>query len=89
MSSIASSPKLNEKASSKEKAPSKSSGSRVAKLLGGLDVDKLFSREPEDFDLLSQLIHMSAVATSGMSRTALFEGTAGLARGKRRREPRP
>lgn len=75
---MASSPKLNEKASSREKAPSKSKENRVAKLLGGLDVDKMFSRDPEDFDLLSQLIHMSAVATSGMSRTALFEGTAGL-----------
>jgi len=78
MSSIASSPKLNAKASSKEKAKSKSKESSVAKLLGRLDFDTMMSREPEDFDLLSQLTHMSAVATSGMSRTALFEGTAGL-----------
>jgi flagellar protein FlaJ len=89
MSSIASSPKLNEKASSsepapsekahsKEKASSKKRGRQVAKLLDGVSFDELFSREPEDFDMLSQLTHMSAVATSGMSRTALFEGTAGL-----------
>jgi flagellar protein FlaJ len=38
----------------------------------------LFSREPLDFDLISQLTHMSAVATSGISRDRLFEGTAGL-----------
>jgi flagellar protein FlaJ len=80
MSSIASSPRLNEKASSKpkEKAGSKARDSSVTKLLGRLDLDELLSREAEDFDLLSQLTHMSAVSTSGMSRTALFEGTAGL-----------
>lgn len=38
----------------------------------------LFSREPLDFDLLSQLTHMSAVATAGISRDKLFEGTARL-----------
>jgi flagellar protein FlaJ len=38
----------------------------------------LFSREPLDFDLVSQLTHMSAVATAGISRDRLFEGTARL-----------
>jgi flagellar protein FlaJ len=38
----------------------------------------LFSREPLDFDLISQLTHMSAVATAGISRDRLFEGTARL-----------
>jgi flagellar protein FlaJ len=38
----------------------------------------LFSREPLDFDLLSQLTHMSAVATAGISRDRLFEGTSRL-----------
>ncbi len=31
-----------------------------------------------DFDLITQLTHMSAVATSGISRDKLFEGTAAL-----------
>lgn len=38
----------------------------------------LFSREPLDFDLITQLTHMSAVATSGISRDRLFDGTASL-----------
>jgi flagellar protein FlaJ len=38
----------------------------------------LFSREPIDFDLVTQLTHMSAVATSGIARDKLFEGTAEL-----------
>lgn len=38
----------------------------------------LFFREPLDFDLITQLTHMSAVATSGISRDRLFEGTAAL-----------
>ncbi len=38
----------------------------------------LFSREPVDFDLITQLTHMSAVATSGIARDKLFEGTADL-----------
>lgn len=37
-----------------------------------------FSRDPLDFDLLSQLTHMSAVATAGISRDRLFEGTSRL-----------
>jgi flagellar protein FlaJ len=37
-----------------------------------------FSREPLDFDLISQLTHMSAAATAGISRDRLFEGTARL-----------
>lgn len=37
-----------------------------------------FSREPLDFDLLSQLTHMSAVSTAGISRDRLFEGTGRL-----------
>jgi len=38
----------------------------------------LFSREPIDFDLITQLTHMSAVATSGIARDKLFEHTAEL-----------
>jgi flagellar protein FlaJ len=38
----------------------------------------LFAREPIDFDLITQLTHMSAVATSGIARDRLFEGTAEL-----------
>ena len=38
----------------------------------------LFKREPTDFDLMTQLTHMSAVATSGIARDKLFEGTAAL-----------
>jgi len=38
----------------------------------------LFNREPIDFDLITQLTHMSAVATSGIARDKLFEGTAEL-----------
>jgi len=38
----------------------------------------LFAREPIDFDLITQLTHMSAVATSGIARDKLFEGTAEL-----------
>src|SRR5581483_8747338 len=36
----------------------------------------LFAREPIDFDLVSQLTHMSAVATSGVTRDKLFEDMA-------------
>ena len=43
-----------------------------------LAAPSLFSRDPLDFDLVSQLTHMSAVATSGISRDRLFEGTAKL-----------
>ncbi|HXH22559.1 MAG TPA: hypothetical protein VNN10_11050 [Dehalococcoidia bacterium] len=38
----------------------------------------LFAREPIDFDLITQLTHMSGVATSGLARDKLFEGTAEL-----------
>src|SRR6478672_433244 len=38
----------------------------------------LFSREPVDFDLVSQLTHMAAVSTAGISRDKLFEGTSNL-----------
>jgi flagellar protein FlaJ len=38
----------------------------------------LFSREATDFDLVSQLTHMAAVSTAGISRDKLFEGTANL-----------
>lgn len=38
----------------------------------------LFAREPLDFDLITQLTHMSAVSTSGISRDRLFDGTASL-----------
>ncbi len=38
----------------------------------------LFKREPVDFDLITQLTHMSAVSTAGLARDRLFEGTAAL-----------
>jgi flagellar protein FlaJ len=38
----------------------------------------LFSREPLDYDLITQLTHMTAVATAGISRDRLFDGTAAL-----------
>ena len=38
----------------------------------------LFAREPIEFDLITQLTHMSGVATSGLARDKLFEGTAEL-----------
>ena len=44
----------------------------------GFGPKSLFAREPEDFDLVSQLTHMSAVATSGIARDRLFDGTAEL-----------
>lgn len=37
-----------------------------------------FSREPIDFDLITQMTHMSGVATAGLTRDKLFEGTAEL-----------
>lgn len=43
-----------------------------------LGAPSLFHREALDFDLVSQLTHMSAVATAGISRDRLFEGTARL-----------
>lgn len=73
---MASSPKPKEKASSKPAKP-EAAGGRF-KLVSQLDLDKLFTREPLDFDLLSQLTHMSAVSTAGMARAQLFEGTAAL-----------
>jgi len=75
MSSIESSPKLNEKVSSSVKASEKAS---KPGLLQRIDLDDLLSRDPIEYDLLSQLTHMSAVSTSGMARTDLFAGTAGL-----------
>ena len=78
MSSTASSPKPNETDSSKEREASTDVEGQGFKLLGRYDLDALFSRQPLDFDLFSQLTHMSAVATSGMSRAQLFAGTAGL-----------
>jgi flagellar protein FlaJ len=83
MSSAPSSLALEEKASPKKKAkaepkPASAEDRGGFKLLGKYDLDDIFSREPLDFDLLAQLTHMSAVATSGMARSQLFEGTAGL-----------
>lgn len=82
MSSIASSQRPKEKVSSKRgkdrpKAPGRESSGGF-KLFGKYDLDQIFSREPLDFDLLSQLTHMAAVSTAGMSRAQLFAGTAGL-----------
>jgi len=56
----------------KEKASSKAS--RGGRLKG----EGLFSREPLGFDLITQLTHMSAVATAGISREQLFEGISRL-----------
>lgn len=81
MSSTASSPKPKEKVSSKPAKGRSANGNGAGggfKLLAKYDLDKLLTREPLEFDLLSQLTHMSAVATSGMQRAQLFEGTAGL-----------
>lgn len=75
MSSTESSPKLNEKDSSDVKIP-KDAGKR--RPFQGINIDGLMSRESIDYDLLSQLTHMSAVSTSGMARIDLFAGTAGL-----------
>jgi flagellar protein FlaJ len=44
----------------------------------GFGPQSLFSRDPVDFDLVTQMTHMSAVATSGIARDRLFEGTASL-----------
>ncbi|HEY7269064.1 MAG TPA: hypothetical protein VH951_04485 [Dehalococcoidia bacterium] len=38
----------------------------------------ILAREPIDFDLITQMTHMSGVATAGLSRDKLFEGTAEL-----------
>lgn len=76
MISTASSPKPSEKASSRPAGTETANG--ASKLFGRIDLDKLLSRKALEFDLLSQLTHMSAVATSGMQRAQLFEGTAGL-----------
>ena len=83
MSSIESSPRPKEKVSSKARPAARSKGlrgliARFRQQAEGSDLEKLLSREPIDFDLLSQLTHMSAVSTAGMSRAQLFEGTAGL-----------
>ena len=75
MSSIESSPKPNEQDSSSV-AVAEDDGR--AGILGRIELDKFFTREPLAYDLLAQLTHMSAVSTSGMSRSDLFEGTAGL-----------
>ena len=76
MSSTESSPKPQEKASSK---PAKGKEATDGfKLFGKYDLNKIFSREAIDFDLLSQLTHMSALSTAGMDRAKLFEGTASL-----------
>ena len=76
MTSTKSSPKPNEKASSKA-----SKGKDAGEDSGtgrGFNLDRFFSREPLDFDLLSQLTHMGAISTSGMSRVALFSGVSSL-----------
>lgn len=67
-------PKLNGQASSKAGS---GRGEDEAKE-DSFGPPSLFSREPIDFDLVTQLTHMSAVATSGVSRDKLFEGTAEL-----------
>lgn len=72
-------PRLRGKASSKAPPRDKESRRSSVRLFGReLVLEKLFQREPVEFDLLSQLTHMAAVSTAGMSRAQLFEGTAGL-----------
>ena len=76
MSSTKSSPKPNEKASSKPAKGKKAKG--IVQRLRSIDLDELLHRDAVDFDLLSQLTHMAALSTAGMNRSTLFEGTAGL-----------
>ncbi len=76
MSSTESSPKPKEKASSKPAQGKEATDG--FRLFGKYDLNEIFSREPVDFDLLSQLTHMSALSTAGMDRAKLFEGTASL-----------
>ena len=76
MSSTESSPKPKEKASSKPVQGTEATDG--FRLFGKYDLNALFSREATDFDLLSQLTHMSALSTAGMDRAKLFEGTASL-----------
>ena len=77
MSSTGSSPKPSEKVSSKPRIGKEAIGSALERIRE-VDFDKLLTREPLEFDLISQLTHMAGVATSGMQRSLLFEGTAGL-----------
>ena len=77
MSSTESSPKPNEKASSKPAKGREAKGG-VLQRLRKLDLDEVLRRDAVDFDLLSQLTHMAGLATAGMNRSKLFEGTAGL-----------
>ena len=75
MSSIESSQKLNEKDLSDVKVREDATKPGI---LQRIELAGLLSREPLEYDLLSQLTHMSGVATSGMSRSDLFAGTASL-----------
>ena len=75
MTSTKSSPRPKEKASSDAKEQTAVS---VSKFRRNIDLEELLSRDPLDYDLLTQLTHMSAVSTSGMSRSKLFEGTASI-----------
>ena len=72
MISIKHLPRLRGKGSSDPEAP----GRKIIE--DDFGPQSLFSREPIDFDLITQLTHMSAVATSGIARDKLFEGTAEL-----------
>ena len=67
--------KAKEQATKKAKAAAKRS---VGERLRNFDLDQLLTREAVDFDLISQLTHMSAVSTSQMDRAKLFEGTGNL-----------
>ena len=66
MSSTESSPKPKEKVSSKPAQGKEATDG--FRLFGKYDLNELFSREATDFDLLSQLTHMSALSTAGMDR---------------------
>jgi flagellar protein FlaJ len=79
MSFIKSSLRLNAKASSKRKegGGDKESNSLLASLFNR-DWNQTLSRDPLDFDLITQLTHMSGVSTAGIARDQLFAGTAAL-----------
>lgn len=73
MTSIRLGAKPNVRESSKAKGKSKG---RVQD--DNFGPQSLFTREAVDFDLVSQLTHMAAVSTAGISRDKLFDGTAAL-----------
>jgi len=63
-------PRLRNKASSKDRA--------LASTSVGSSSSSFLNREALEFDLLSQLVHVASLSTSGMSRATLFEQMATL-----------